>query len=239
MLRSLMIFLAIIAITGSVLCQTQEATGQPSRPDIHDTPAATKSDYPFDSVTDFSALMIGGMMGGTDEYHVYRSGHLFRNEMPDGTYMVTELSTSEAWGVARDWCAHFTVPSARAFPFTRPQPGSKVERIPVSQQNLDGHPSHVEDIIITTANGPGSKMRLWMADDLQGFPIKVELPNGSGSTVIQYKNVSLLPQDRSLFQHPTKCESQLLQPEQMRKGTTKPGQKVAPKPTSKPPAKPQ
>jgi hypothetical protein len=237
MLRLSVAFLImVIAICGSAMCQAQEPGGAAPKPDVHAAPVAPKSDYPFDSFTDFSALKVGAPIGGRDELHVYRSGNLFRNEMPDGTYMVTDLPTREAWGVARDWCVHFNAPSVHAFPFIPLAPGSRVEQTPVAQEVWDGHPCHVEDITITSTQGGASKMRIWEADDLQGFPIKVALQPDKNGPVIEFKNVFLVAQDGSLFQHPTKCESPVM-PQKRLKGN-KSGAKTH-KPTPKPPAPPQ
>ena len=50
-------------------------------------------------------------------------------------------------------------------------------------------------------------MRLWEAEDLQGFPIKIEflLPGGHDA-IVHYRNVVLGPQDPTLFIHPKSCE---------------------------------
>jgi hypothetical protein len=51
------------------------------------------------------------------------------------------------------------------------------------------------------------KMRLWEAEDLQGFPIKIEfLILGGHGPVIRYKNVVLGEQDPTLFIHPKSCQ---------------------------------
>jgi hypothetical protein len=238
MLRLSVAFLIMaIAICGSAMSQTQEPAGAAPKPDVDTAPVAPKSDYPFDSFTEFSALKVGAQFGGHEEANVYRSGNLFRNKMPDGTYMVTDLATREAWGVARDWCAHFAAPSAQAYPFIPLAPGSRVERTPVTQEVWNGHSCHVEDVTVTSAQGGGaSGMRIWEADDLQGFPIKVALHPDKNGPVIEFKNVFLVAQDESLFQHPTKCEPPVMSEKQL-KGN-KSGANTH-KATPKPPAPPQ
>jgi hypothetical protein len=237
MLRLSVAFLImVVAICGSAMCQTQEPAGAAPKPDVHAAPEAPKSDYPFDSFTEFSALKVGSQIGGKDEFHVYRSGNRFRNEMPDGTYMVTDLATREAWGVARDWCAHFYAASAHSYPFIPPAPGFRAERTPVTQEVWNGHPCHVEDVTVTSAQGGASRMRIWEADDLQGFPIKVDLHPDKSGPVIEFKNVFLVAQDGSLFQHPTKCKSPVM-PEKRLKGNKSGANRH--KPTPKPPPPPQ
>jgi len=50
-------------------------------------------------------------------------------------------------------------------------------------------------------------MKLWEAEDLQGFPVKVEVnvvSNGNKFT-LNYSNVSLKAPDAALFKSPAKC----------------------------------
>jgi len=74
---------------------------------------------------------------------------------------------------------------------------------------MDGHSCEIEDITVSSpvlANP--QKMRFWEAEDLRGFPVKIEfvLPGGHGP-IIRYKNVVLGPQDPTLFIHPKSCQS--------------------------------
>jgi len=51
-------------------------------------------------------------------------------------------------------------------------------------------------------------MRFWEAEDLQGFPIKIEfLRPGGHDAIVRYKNVVFGPQDPTLFIHPKSCQS--------------------------------
>jgi len=79
-------------------------------------------------------------------------------------------------------------------------------------------------------------MKLWEAEDLQHFPIKIEVEpiSPTVSTAkkmdITYTNVSLAPPDPNLFKHPAKCT--LDKPQQP--GTPTPKSPVAaPKPPQK------
>jgi hypothetical protein len=172
-----------------------------------------KTQYPLDSFTDFSAVMVGSIMEmgeGASEAHIYRSGELMRMEDPDGPgYLITDLTKLESYGISTGPCIHDRHPYFRASPFPAARPGSSVERVITGKETLDGHSCQIEDITVSSPKtGSHLKMRFWEAEDLQGFPIKIEFRRpGARSSIIRYKNVVLGPQDRTLFIHPKSCQS--------------------------------
>src|SRR5260370_28445030 len=93
-------------------------------------PPTSKTQYPLDSFTDFSALMVGSIteMGeGTAEAHIYRSGNLMRVADPDGDdYFVTDLSTLESYGISTGPCMRDSHPYFPVSPFPAAPPGSPV-----------------------------------------------------------------------------------------------------------------
>jgi hypothetical protein len=172
-----------------------------------------KTEYPLDSFKDFSAIMVGSIMEmgeGASEAHIYRSGELMRMEDPDGpAYLITDLTKLESYGISTGPCIHDNHPYFRASPFAAARPGSSVERVAAGKDTLDGHSCQIEDITVSSpVTGSHLKMRFWEAEDLQGFPIKIEFRRpGARSSIIRYKNVVLGPQDRTLFIHPKSCQS--------------------------------
>ena len=197
-------------------------------------PPTAKTQYPLDSFTDFSALMVGSIMEmgeGTAEAHIYRSGKLMRVADPDGDdYYVTDLSTLETYGISTGPCMRDSHPYFRASPFPASRPDSTVERVAAGKETLDGHSCQIEDITVSSPKtGSHLKMRFWEAEDLQGFPIKIEfLRPGGRNSIVRYKNVVLGPQDPTLFIRPKSCQSA---PQRARPKTPK-----APAPAKKPPA---
>lgn len=183
---------------------------------VGQTPAAAqeKTGYPLDAFKDFSAIMLGSIMEpgeGTVESHIYRSGNLMRMEGTEGHgYLITDLSTLETYGVSNGPCMRDTHPYFRSSPFGASRPGSNVVRTAVRKEVVDGHSCQVEDVTISPSK-PGTmplKLRFWEADDLQGFPIKIEyLRPGDHNSIVRYKNVVLGPQDQTLFIHPKSCAS--------------------------------
>ena len=73
---------------------------------------------------------------------------------------------------------------------------------------MDGHACQIEDVTIT---GPELqkplKLRLWEAEDLKGFPIRIDSVRANGhNRTLRYKNVVLGPHDRTLFLRPKSCQ---------------------------------
>jgi hypothetical protein len=176
-----------------------------------DAPSETTN--PLDSFQDFSAVMMGSRAEpgeGTSRGHIYRSGKLLRMEEPGGRgYFITDLSTGETYGILEAGCIHDDHPYIRAIPFYMAgKADATVTRASAGKETVDGHSCQVEDIAVSSpmlANP--QKMRFWEAEDLQGFPVKIEfaLPSGHGP-IIRYKNVVLSPQDPALFVHPKSCQ---------------------------------
>jgi hypothetical protein len=177
-------------------------------------PANTEgTKFPLDSLTDFSAIMVGSQMEigeGESTAYIYRSGNLMRMTGQEGHgYFITDLKTLETYGISAGPCAHDTHPFMRVSPFAATVwPGVRVEHTPVRTETLDGHSCHVEDVAVYSKDhDKPAKMRFWEADDLQGFPIKIEyMRPGGHNPIVRYKNVVIGPQDPTLFIHPKDCE---------------------------------
>jgi hypothetical protein len=177
------------------------------------TPAApSTAKYPLDSFPDFSALMMGSRAEpgeGSTQGHIYRSGRRMRMEEPGGHgYFITDLNSGETYGILEAGCIHDDHPYIRAIPFyVAGKADATVTRAPGERETLDGHSCQIEDITVSSPSlANPQKMRLWEAEDLGGFPIKIEfLVSGGHGPVIRYKNVVPGPQDSTLFFHPKSC----------------------------------
>jgi hypothetical protein len=177
----------------------------PTQPTTAASPSA-QTDFPLDKFKDFSAIMAGGPVGGTEsEIHIYRSGNLMRMEANEGrSYQITDFDKQETHAVARSGCLRYGNLYIRSYPFSFSNPANKYEHVPGGKETVDGHVCQVEDVTVTLPTTPNpAKFRLWEAEDLQGFPIKIETKL---HRVIQYKNVVLGPQDPTLFIFPTECQ---------------------------------
>jgi hypothetical protein len=192
-------------------------------------------DFPLDQFQNFSAIMNGSPLPGSDwDGHIYRSGNLMRMQgsATAPNYFISDLTKSESHGLAASGCVKLGSLYSRAFPFSQSGPGYKYERVAAGEETVDGHQCKVEDITIKSPKNPIQlKMRLWEAEDLQGFPIKIENRRAEARRwVINYTNVVLGPQDPTFFVIPDTCQ-----------GTAdfEPMKKAAPGPKKTPPAKSQ
>ena len=183
---------------------------QPSKasPAAKGASSAASAQYPLDAFKNFSAVMIGSMNGDEEESHVYRLGRLIRTEV-GGSYAVTDLTKGDTYGVSPHGCLHDSHPAYRTFPVYVGGPGYKVERVPSGKETVDGHSCVIEDVAVTSTDRPRPlKMRFWEAEDLQGFPIKVQVISSFGhDKIIRYKDVVLAPPDAALFKHSVHCDT--------------------------------
>lgn len=180
-----------------------------------------KVDVPLSSLTEFSATMVGGILGNVDELKIYRSGNLMRTEMLDGkNYMVTDLDKRETWVVLPDRCAHDPRPSINTIPFSTFRSGQNVQRNLIGTEDIQGHLCQVEELTVSSPHGQAMKMKMWEATDLSGFPIKIEVNRLSGDPVtITYKDVTIGKPDAALFKHPKICDGTASKTSSAKKGS--------------------
>jgi hypothetical protein len=208
----------------------QESAGQTA------AASSATTQFPLDAFQEFSAIMVGSMMpGDVRESHIYRSGKLIRNEGPEErNFLITNVATLESFGVAPTGCIHDRHSFFRSAPFSSMKPGYTAERTAAGEETVDGHSCKIEDVTISAPKRPELiKLRLWEAEDLQGFPVKVEFRRAN--LVIHYKNVVLGPQDPTLFIYPNSCQESPKGPGTI---TTK-AARGAKKPAAAPAATPQ
>jgi hypothetical protein len=188
---------------------------QPAKPSVPDStppkpslPQANPAD-PLEQFTDFSALMVGTVLPRDErEGHVYRSGNMLRMEgMENRGYFITDLTTFETYGQSSMGCASMKEPYLRSFPFVLSGHSHKVERLSAGKEIVDGHNCQIEEVTYSGGLPQPWKLKFWEAEDLRGFPIRIEARAGSNPTagIIQYKNVILGPQDSTLFIYPKDC----------------------------------
>jgi hypothetical protein len=174
---------------------------------------AARADSPFE-MKQFSATIVmdsmpampasaHGAQAGTANMKIYRSGDKMRTDMPGGMgYLVMDLSQRVNYMVmGGGMCMQMNTP-ARQNPFAQAQ-----------NENLTVTPS---------GGGQPTKMKVWEAQDLQGFPVKVEVQSSRGPVTVEYKDVNLSAPDASLFVHPENCRQMPGMPGQM-PGSAPPG----------------
>ena len=165
------------------------------------TPGAQSPLAPF---THFSATLSGGLLKD-EPRKIYRSGDLLRVDL-DNKFHVTDLIRNKTWAVHPDRCTQVGSPDVHSYPFSILNT-YKVERTPTpEEETFDGHSCKIEKATFTaTDDRPPVKMKLWEAEDLKGFPVKMGIMTKTRTITITYSDVKLDPPDASLFKLPAKC----------------------------------
>jgi|SRR5579863_3473268 len=203
----------VVLLSCVVMPMLAQVTKQRDSATVQTATAPSATTYPLDSFPDFSAVMIGSRAEpgeGITQGHIYRLGTRMRMEEPGRPgYFITDLNSGETYGILENGCIHDDHPYIRAIPFhIAGKADVTVTRASAGKETVDGHFCQIEDITVSSpmlANP--QKMRFWEAEDLQGFPIKIEflLPGGHGP-IVRYNNVVLGPQDPTLFFQPKSCQ---------------------------------
>lgn len=197
---------------------------------------------PFDALQQFSASVSGGPMKW-EKKKIYRSGKLMRGEYEsEDEVRISNQITKNGWVIRpRVWttkpkeCERMSLLDALSYPFlTYGSQDFDVKPVPAAEgvpaevtETIDGHSCRVHDY---TLSPKGDKVlvikaKLWEADDLKGFPVKIEIqPVGRAKFTLSYTDVSVGPPDPKLFQLPALCTQKKKAP--------------ATAPASKSPAKP-
>ena len=199
-----------------------------------DKPAAAASgEDPFAKFQHFSAILNGGMGRDTNR-QIYRTGKLMRFDFADH-HRIVDLETRSLVLVYPDKCSKAPMMDPGVFPFSRK---FRVESsTPAGKETVGGHTCKVEDMVLVSEGLMSTfKMKLYEAEDLSGFPLKIEVENpmNRAKFTINYSNVSLEPPDPKLFEHPAKCDSPMKVLTQTESKPAKPAAKAPPKPAPKP-----
>jgi hypothetical protein len=191
--------------------KTADQNHPPEQPSaVASAPATETTQYPLDQFQNFSAMENGAPIPGFHEdKFIYRAGKMMRMQGEAVNYFVTDLAKQQTHAIAPAGCLAMGSAYIRAFPFWFSGPGITYERTPIGQETVDGHECRVEDIKIHNPKNPAvMNFRLYEAEDLQGFPIKIEnRREHTHAWVLHYKDVKLGPQDPTLFIVPDQCQS--------------------------------
>jgi outer membrane lipoprotein-sorting protein len=214
-----------VAFIAALLSVSAHAQKTPAKP------AVAGAQHPFALFTHFSATMTGGLLKD-EPRKVYRSGNLMRVDL-DNEFHVTDLAGGTTWVVRPESCTHVPGPDARSYPFSAYR-DAKFELLPGEEkETIDGHPCKIATASVTPKDTSLTmKMKIWHAEDLQGFPVKIEVAHSARTMTVSYKDVSVESPDAKLFMLPAKCPD-------FRTGEPQGGKKPAvKKPAAKPVAPP-
>jgi hypothetical protein len=175
---------------------------------------------------------------------IYRSGNQFRADHDDQVH-ITNLTDLSSVSLADGKCLSMPLPDGPAYPFDAPAvyQGWKFERVQLEgEETVDGHKCKMEALTYTQEGAESIfvKMKLWEAQDLDGFPIKIDvLPYVRKKPfTFHFSDVSMEAPDAALFKKPANClkvSTSAADSTEKKGKTAKPAAKPADKPAQKPP----
>lgn len=158
---------------------------------------------------DFTALQVTESRGRPlPSMKVYYSAATLRLERGPGLATLYRFEEGEAYDLlARaDACLKRRTSQVTAIP----SPiellfGTVAKRTASGSDVVKGHICHVEDVIVTTAQGKSIHSRVWVAQDLQGVPLKIETDSEHGPMTATFRQVVLGKPEAALLTPPAKC----------------------------------
>jgi hypothetical protein len=203
-----------IGLSAQVPKSQQRGGTVPKKSSAAPPSGAAKPASPFDSLTEFSATMMGSLAGDEEnERKIYRSGKLMRVEgLNKMSFFISNLDTNDLYATLqrpklnKERCLHEVAPLLQTFPFVFFRANFKFQRTPAGEDEVEGHHCHVESVVRIGPSGGEMHVKFWEADDLKGFPIKIEVERaGKNTMTILYKDIKLASPDPALFKIPTNC----------------------------------
>jgi hypothetical protein len=83
--------------------------------------------------------------------------------------------------------------------------GGDARRTVVRSEVVEGHPTSVEDVVVSKNDGQSVRFTVWLAQDLQGVPVKIESDHTGMKLTAVYRDIVLRSPDKSLFAVPDRC----------------------------------
>jgi outer membrane lipoprotein-sorting protein len=173
--------------------------------------AFAQAQNPFETQKQFSATVVmSGMAAGSPmasgDMKIYRSGDKMRTSMGAMGYVVMDLTQHTNYMVMGSGMCMQMPTTRQQNPFAQASDAT-IDRSPAGTDTVDGHSCKVENLTVTGQSGKVVKMKVWEADDLKGFPIKVEIQSDKGPITVQYKDISFDTPPASMFTHPDNCRA--------------------------------
>ena len=80
--------------------------------------------------------------------------------------------------------------------------GTKLEKTELGREEVDGHPCVKDKVILTTGDGQKHEVLVWLASDLKGFPVKVQLTDRGTIETTTFQEAQFIKPDAKLFEPP-------------------------------------
>jgi hypothetical protein len=157
---------------------------------------------------DFSATQISQAPASVPEMgplRIYKSGMRYRTERDPGQAVIWLPTDDKVYSMRQNGASCMELPLKEAPIMSSPlqQPTDvKIERKAVGNEEMEGHPCKVEEVMLIARDGKTMQAKVWAATDLQGFPVKIE---AIGAPTFIFRDIKLETPDAGLFRPPGKC----------------------------------
>jgi hypothetical protein len=157
---------------------------------------------------DFSATQISQGAGSAPQMgplRIYKSGARYRTERDPGQAVIWVPASEKVYSMLQNGATCMELPLKDAPMMSSPlqlQGDTRIERKVVGNEEMEGHPSTVEEVKLTSPDGKIMQAKVWFSTDLKGFPVKIE---AVGFPTFVFRDIKLETPDAALFQPPSKC----------------------------------
>jgi hypothetical protein len=157
---------------------------------------------------DFSATQISQSPASVPQMaplRIYKSGVRYRTERDPGQAVIWYPAEDKVYSIRQNGATCMQLPLNQAPMMSSPlqqPPDVKITRKKVGNEEMEGHPCTVEEVTLSSADGKTMQVKVWTADDLKGFPVKIE---SLGAPTFVFRDIKLETPDAALFQPPSKC----------------------------------
>jgi hypothetical protein len=171
-------------------------------------PAAGAGAQDVWGLPDFSATQISQVPVTAPQmppWKIYKSGANFRTESSPGQSTVYMPGSNKIYKTSPQPAFCMELPMDKTPTLRSPlqqDPGTKIEKKAVGTEVFEGHACTVEEVVLRSADGAELHAKVWEANDLKGFPVKIE---ALGAPTFIFRDIVLATPDAALFQPPAKC----------------------------------
>jgi hypothetical protein len=160
---------------------------------------------------DFSATQVFQSGRANITMKVYRSGSSVRVERSGALSTLYEHAGSKVYNFTTypdhsHQCVSMKPEQAKMLPSPLELiQGKIVKRTPAGSEEIDGHPTRAENVVVARPDGKTIESKVWEAEDLKGIPVRIESTLDGITLKAVYQNVVVAAPDETLFAVPDRC----------------------------------
>ena len=160
---------------------------------------------------DFSATQVFPSRRADISMQVYRSGSSVRVDRSGAMSTLYVTAPSQIYNLTTypdhsRQCVSLKADQARMLPSPLELIQGKIlRRTAVGEEEIDGHRTKIEDVVVLRPGGKTIESRIWEAEDLHGIPVKIESDLDGLKLQAVYRDIVVGVPERALFAIPERC----------------------------------